>query len=156
MGSEICDWVQSKKNDDLRSGRTGRSLLKRGQRRAQWQLEKAPYRRPAGRKILRLAEEQGYTVNQQASLLRRRKSTMIGMIVPKYDNRYFGSIVELFESMARERGLFPVITCTSRDPELEIEAARTMLSYQVDWIISTGATAPTISPRSAPPPVFQR
>ncbi|AYM90379.1 MULTISPECIES: LacI family DNA-binding transcriptional regulator [Serratia] len=93
-------------------------------------------------KILRLAEEQGYTVNQQASLLRRRKSTMIGMIVPKYDNRYFGSIVELFESMARERGLFPVITCTSRDPELEIEAARTMLSYQVDWIISTGATAP--------------
>jgi LacI family fructose operon transcriptional repressor len=93
-------------------------------------------------KVLQLAEQQGYTLNQQASLLRRRKSTMIGMIVPKYDNRYFGSIVELFESMARERGLFPVITCTNRDPELEIEAARTMLSYQVNGIVSTGATAP--------------
>ena len=93
-------------------------------------------------KITKLAEEQGYAVNMQASLLRREKSRIIGMIVPKYDNRYFGSIVENFEAMARERGLFPIITCTRRDPALEVEAARTMLSYQVDWLISTGATNP--------------
>jgi LacI family fructose operon transcriptional repressor len=93
-------------------------------------------------KITRLAEEQGYALNMQASLLRREKSKIIGMIVPKYDNRYFGSIVETFETMARERGLFPIITCTRRDPELEIEAARTMLSYQVECLVSTGATDP--------------
>ncbi|CAH0343005.1 LacI family DNA-binding transcriptional regulator [Rhizobium sp. CECT 9324] len=93
-------------------------------------------------KITRIAEEQGYAVNMQASLLRRDKSKIIGMIVPKYDNRYFGSIVETFEIMARERGLFPIITCTLRDPNLEVEAARTMLSYQVEWLISTGATDP--------------
>lgn len=93
-------------------------------------------------KITRIAEEQGYAVNMQASLLRREKSKIIGMIVPKYDNRYFGSIVEGFENMARERGLFPIITCTRREPELEIEAARTMLSYQVEWLVSTGATNP--------------
>ena len=93
-------------------------------------------------KITRIAEEQGYAVNMQASLLRRDKSKIIGMIVPKYDNRYFGSIVETFEIMARARGLFPIITCTLRDPDLEVEAARTMLSYQVEWLISTGATDP--------------
>lgn len=93
-------------------------------------------------KITRIAEEQGYAVNMQASLLRREKSRIIGMIVPKYDNRYFGSIVETFEIMARARGLFPIITCTLRDPDLEVEAARTMLSYQVEWLISTGATDP--------------
>ncbi|MBP1851524.1 substrate-binding domain-containing protein [Rhizobium halophytocola] len=93
-------------------------------------------------KISKIAEEQGYSVNMQASLLRREKSKIIGMIVPKYDNRYFGSIVERFEDMARERGLFPIITCTRRDPELEVEAAKTMLSYQVDCLISTGATDP--------------
>lgn len=93
-------------------------------------------------KITRIAEEQGYAINMQASLLRREKSRIIGMIVPKYDNRYFGSIVETFEIMARERGLFPIITCTLRDPDLELEAARTMLSYQVEWLISTGATDP--------------
>lgn len=93
-------------------------------------------------RITRLAEEQGYALNMQASLLRREKSHMIGMIVPKYDNRYFGSIVELFEDMARTRGLFPIITCTRRDPELEVEAARAMLSYQVECLIATGATDP--------------
>ncbi len=93
-------------------------------------------------KIMRIAEEQGYALNMQASLLRREKSHIIGMIVPKYDNRYFGSIVELFEDMARARGLFPIITCTRRDPELEVEAARTMLSYQVECLIATGATDP--------------
>lgn len=93
-------------------------------------------------KITKIAEEQGYAVNMQASLLRRDKSRIIGMLVPKYDNRYFGSIVETFEIMARERGLFPIITCTLRNPELEVEAARTMLSYQVEWLISTGATDP--------------
>lgn len=93
-------------------------------------------------KITQLAKEQGYAVNMQASLLRREKSKIIGMIVPKYDNRYFGSIVETFETMARERGLFPIITCTRRDPALEIEAAQTLLSYQVEWLVSTGATDP--------------
>ena len=93
-------------------------------------------------KITRLAEEQGYALNMQASVLRRERSRIIGMIVPKYDNRYFGSIVEQFEARARERGLFPIITCTMRDPALEMEAARTMLSYQVDCLIATGATDP--------------
>jgi LacI family fructose operon transcriptional repressor len=93
-------------------------------------------------KITKLAEEQGYALNMQASVLRRERSKIIGMIVPKYDNRYFGSIVEQFEVMARERGLFPIVTCTQRDPALEIEAARAMLSYQVDCLIATGATDP--------------
>lgn len=93
-------------------------------------------------KVTRIAQEQGYEVNLQASLLRSNRSKIIGMIVPKYDNRYFGSIVETFESMARARGLFPIVTCTRRDPALELEAARTMLSWQVDWLIATGATDP--------------
>ncbi len=93
-------------------------------------------------KITRIAEEQGYALNKQASMLRSNRSNIIGMIVPKYDNRYFGSIVERFEAMSRARGLFPIITCTRRNPELEVEAARTMLSWQVDWLIATGATDP--------------
>jgi LacI family fructose operon transcriptional repressor len=93
-------------------------------------------------KITKLAEEHGYALNMQASVLRRERSKIIGMLVPKYDNRYFGSIAEQFEALARERGLFPIVTCTRRDPELELEAARAMLSYQVDCVIATGATDP--------------
>ena len=93
-------------------------------------------------KVTRIAEEQGYAINRQASMLRSKKSHVIGMIVPKYDNRYFGSVAERFEEMARERGLLPIITCTRRSPELEIEAVKAMLSWQVDWVVATGATNP--------------
>lgn len=93
-------------------------------------------------RISRIAEEQGYAVNLQASLLRRERSRIIGMIIPKYDNRYFGAVAEQFEAMARARGLFPVVTCTQREPALEIEAARTMMSYQAEWLVVTGATDP--------------
>ncbi|SIS85046.1 substrate-binding domain-containing protein [Paracoccus saliphilus] len=92
------------------------------------------------KRVSRIAAEQGYAVNLQASLLRRERSRIIGMIVPKYDNRYFGAIAEQFEIMARARGLFPVITCTQRDPELEFEAARELISYQAECLIVTGAT----------------
>ena len=93
-------------------------------------------------RITRIAEEQGYSVNIQASLLRRDRSRVIGMIVPKYDNRYFGAIAERFEAMARTRGLFPVITCTRREPALEVEAARELLAWRADCLIVTGATDP--------------
>lgn len=93
-------------------------------------------------RISKIADEQGYAVNMQASALRREKSGIIGMIVPMYDNRYFSSIAQKFEDMARQKGLFPIVTCTRRDPTLEIEAARAMLSYQVECLVCTGATDP--------------
>lgn len=104
--------------------------------------EKRRLSRKLAERVTRIAEEQGYSVNVQASLLRRERSNIVGMIVPKYDNRYFGEIAEQFEAMARARGMFPVITCTKRDPELEFEAARELVSYQAECLIATGATDP--------------
>jgi LacI family fructose operon transcriptional repressor len=93
-------------------------------------------------RVLRIADEQGYSVNVQASLLRRQKSNIVGMVIPKYDNRYFAEIAETFEALARARGLFPVITCTQRDTELEVEAARELIAYKVECVFVTGATNP--------------
>jgi LacI family fructose operon transcriptional repressor len=93
-------------------------------------------------RVMRLAEEHSYAVNVQARLLKRESSNIIGMIVPKFDNRYFGEIAEKMEIMARAKGLFPVVTCTQRDPDLEFEAAKELVSYQAEWLISTGATEP--------------
>jgi LacI family fructose operon transcriptional repressor len=104
--------------------------------------EKRRISKKLAERVTRLAEEQGYSVNAQASLLRRERSHIVGMIVPKYDNRYFGHIAEQFEAMARARGFFPVVTCTQRNPDLEIEAAKELISYQAECLISTGATDP--------------
>ncbi|MBU0645043.1 MAG: substrate-binding domain-containing protein, partial [Alphaproteobacteria bacterium] len=104
--------------------------------------EKRRINKKLAEKVMKIAENQGYNLNAQASLLRRDKSNIVGMIVPKYDNRYFGEIAEQFEAMARSKGMFPVVTCTQRDPELEFEAAKELVGYQVECLISTGATDP--------------
>lgn len=93
-------------------------------------------------KVMQIAQREGYSANAQASLLRRARSNIVGMIVPKYDNRYFGAIAEQFEAIARERGLFPVVTCTQREPALEVEAAKELISFQAECLIATGATDP--------------
>jgi DNA-binding LacI/PurR family transcriptional regulator len=93
-------------------------------------------------KVMQIAEHEGYAANTQASLLRRARSNIVGMIVPKYDNRYFGAIAEQFEAIARARGLFPVVTCTQREPALEVEAAKELISFQAECLIATGATDP--------------
>ena len=104
--------------------------------------EKRRISKKLAERVLKISEDQGYAVNVQASLLRRERSNIVGMIVPKYDNRYFGDIAEQFEVMARAQGYFPVVTCTQRDPELEFEAAKELVSYQAECLISTGATDP--------------
>jgi len=92
--------------------------------------------------IKRIADEMGYAPNMQARALRSERSRMIGMILPMYDNRYFGAIAELFEEGARARGLLPMTSCTWRDPELELATVRQMLAYNIDRVVCTGATDP--------------
>lgn len=92
--------------------------------------------------IQSIAIEMGYSRNMQASALRRERTHIIGMIIPMYNSRYFSSIAQRFEREARTRGLFPMVSCTSRDPDLEQATVEQMLSYRVDQIVCTGATDP--------------
>ena len=93
-------------------------------------------------KVQKLADAHGYAANMQARALRRERSGIIGMIIPMYDNRYFSSIAQTFESAARLRGLLPIVISTQRDPDLEASAAKAMLAYQVEHLICAGATDP--------------
>jgi LacI family transcriptional regulator, fructose operon transcriptional repressor len=93
-------------------------------------------------RVLSLASEFKYTVNRQASGLRRNRSGLIGMIIPMHDNRFFGAMSQTFEKLARERHLYPIVVSTLRDPKLELETARTLISYQVEYLVVTGATSP--------------
>lgn len=92
--------------------------------------------------VLALAEEHDFALNMQARALSRERSGILGMIMPLYDNRYFSAIAEGFEERARAAGYFPIVTCTQRDPELEITAARALIGHQVEHLVCTGATDP--------------
>lgn len=92
--------------------------------------------------VRRIASEQGYTLNRQARGLRQAKSGLVGMIIPIHDNRFFSSLSQSFDTLARERGLCPVIASTLRRPEEERRIVETLISYAVDSIVIAGATDP--------------
>lgn len=93
-------------------------------------------------RIMALAAKVGFMPNRQAQALRGDRSGMIGMILPMHDNRFFSTISQAFEEESRARGLFPVIVSALRDPALELDAARHLLSYRIDTLFVVGATAP--------------
>lgn len=93
-------------------------------------------------KVQRLADAHRFTLNRQASGLRRSRSGLIGMIIPMHDNRFFSELSRAFERLARERHWYPIVVSTLRDPKLELETVNTLLSYRIEQLIVTGATDP--------------
>ena len=93
-------------------------------------------------RVQQLAETHNYNLNRQASGLRRSRSGLIGMMIPTHEDRFFGEMSQAFERMARERGLYPLVVSTLREPALELETVQTLISYQVEHLVVTGATNP--------------
>lgn len=93
-------------------------------------------------KVQRLAADQQYTLNRQASGLRTSKSGLIGMLIPLHNSRFFGTLAQTFETMARARGLYPIVVSTLRDPALEVETANALISYRIESLVVVGATDP--------------
>jgi LacI family transcriptional regulator, fructose operon transcriptional repressor len=93
-------------------------------------------------RIQQVALKLTYNVNRQASGLRKNQSGLIGMMIPNHDNHFFSSTSQTFERMARERHLCPIVVSTLRDPALEVETAKTLISYQIEHLLVTGATSP--------------
>lgn len=93
-------------------------------------------------RVRKLAEEMRFTVNRQASGLRKSRSGLIGMIIPTHEDRFFGTLSQVFDRMARERSLQPIVASTLRSPQLEADTVRTLISYRIDSLIVTGATDP--------------
>lgn len=92
--------------------------------------------------IERISAEQGYSTNLQARGLRQARSGLVGMIIPVYENRFFSSLGQQFDTMARERGLCPIIASTLRNPDEERRVVETFISYSVDAIFIVGASSP--------------
>jgi LacI family fructose operon transcriptional repressor len=89
-----------------------------------------------------LAEKHQYTANQQARGLRSSRSGLIGLMLPVYDNRYFSSMAQTFEAHVRQRGQWPIVVSSSRDPQEERRMAESLIAYSIDELFVCGATDP--------------
>lgn len=89
------------------------------------------------KRVMEAAVKLNYDYNHIAAALRKGKSKIVGVIVPKLDRSFFASIVRGIEEVVNEAG-YNVMICQSNDIE-EIEAANVeaLLRTRVDGIIAS-------------------
>ncbi len=81
------------------------------------------------------AEQMGYTPNFMARNLSSKKSNTIGVVVPKIDHFFFGSIIESIYDLAFENNYEIILMVSQESAEREKKHIQTLLSMKVDGII---------------------
>ena len=81
--------------------------------------------------ILKTAKEMNYVPNQNAVGLVKRKSHMIGVIIPDISNAFFSEIVSGIDSTVREHGWNTMIMTTNDDYEKDLTSIRTLAGRSV-------------------------
>ena len=85
--------------------------------------------------VRQVAENLNYQPNHLASALRRGKSKLVGVIVPKANSNFFSSVIHNIEEVLNEKGYNIIITQSNESYKKECENIDTLLFTQVDGII---------------------
>ncbi len=87
--------------------------------------------------VLQVAKRMGYQPHRIAAALRNGRSNIIGVIIPRADRNFFGSIVRGIEEMANTANYQVMICQTYEDPIKEAAAVRALLNSRVDGILAS-------------------
>lgn len=89
--------------------------------------------------VKRVAKELNYQPNHLASALRKGKSNLVGVIVPRTNSNFFSSVVEQMEEVLNKAGYNIIITQSNESFDKECKNIDTLLYTQVDGIIASMA-----------------
>jgi LacI family transcriptional regulator len=87
------------------------------------------------KKILAAANEMGYRVNSFASSLRKNRSNIIGVIVPRLNSNFMSDVIAGIEKVANEANYNLFISQSLETMKKEISNARAMLNNRVDGLL---------------------
>lgn len=90
-------------------------------------------------RIMQAVEETGYRPNAVARSMIRKKTGLIGVIVPEIANPYFSGLVEGIEAVAKERACYIILAISEKDAHRELELLRIFQSKQMDGILWAAA-----------------
>lgn len=92
--------------------------------------------KPQTRELVeRTARQMGYERNEMASNLRRGTAQTVGIIVPRINRQFFGSVISGAEAMLNRAGYTVIIAQTHETLDGEIAALKTMRRNQVAGIL---------------------
>ncbi|MGB2759241.1 MAG: LacI family DNA-binding transcriptional regulator [Maribacter stanieri] len=89
--------------------------------------------------VKQVAKELNYQPNHLASALRKGKSNLVGVIVPRTNSSFFSSVVENMEKVLNKAGYNIIITQSNESFEKECKNIDALLYTQVDGIIASMA-----------------
>lgn len=82
------------------------------------------------------AQKLGYFPNSLASNLRRKKTNLIGVIIPRIDRHFQSSAISGIEEVCSKSGYYVTIFQSNNSYEREKENARMLMSSQADGVIA--------------------
>ena len=89
--------------------------------------------------VKKVAKELNYQPNHLASALRRGKSNLVGVIVPRTNSNFFSSVIQNIEEVLNKEGYHIIITQSNESYKKECNNIDTLLFTQVDGIIASMA-----------------
>lgn len=89
--------------------------------------------------VKQIAENLNYQPNHLASALRKGKSNLVGVIIPKNNSNFFSSVLENIEEVLNEKGYNIIITQSNESYKKECNNIDALLFTQVDGIIASMA-----------------
>lgn len=89
--------------------------------------------------VKRVAKELNYQPNHLASALRKGKSNLVGVIVPRTNSNFFSSVLENMEDVLNKAGYNIIITQSNESFDKECKNIDALLYTQVDGIIASMA-----------------
>lgn len=88
--------------------------------------------------IGRVIEETGYQPSAQARMLRTKKASLVGVVVPRINSESISRITAGIEKVLAKRNYRMLLAGTDNTPEKEIEYLKIFESYPVDGIVLVG------------------
>ncbi|WP_183648437.1 LacI family DNA-binding transcriptional regulator [Brucella daejeonensis] len=88
--------------------------------------------RPRTRELIEAAVKQsGFRPNLFAVNLNRRRTTILGIIIPNQLDHFYMAMTRRLQSLAEQRGFLAVVLSSDGKPELEKQAIETLRSFNV-------------------------
>ncbi|TWO34483.1 LacI family transcriptional regulator [Seonamhaeicola sediminis] len=89
--------------------------------------------------VKQVAKNLNYQPNHLASALRKGKSNLVGVIVPRTNSNFFSSVIQNMEEVLNRKGYNIIITQSNESYKKECANIDTLLFTQVDGIIASMA-----------------
>ena len=90
---------------------------------------------PTRKRVEQVIEAYGFVRNRAARALRKGKTGLVDLILPRLDDEYFLPILEGVAQVLREAGFRLVLTSSSSRPEAEVHWIDTVIDHSMDGIL---------------------